>query len=481
MHPSLLGNSAAFSIIQPQAGCAATTPASLHEAFSESKTAAEHEDVASFFAANQDLIAPVQQALRDLNCKSMPCNTSDTDDYWRDMTAHFVRNNPDSNKYHDLDSFYMVDMGRVVIQMAKFKKHLPTVQPHYAVKCNPSNEIIKMLSSLGCSYDCASGAEIAAVIDGNCATPDDIVYANPCKTIPDMQRAKSYGVRYVTFDNIDELAKLAAHMPHCKAILRIKTNDSAAVCQFSTKFGARMGDVPVLLRRAQELGVQVVGCSFHVGSGNNDPNAYLNSIRDARSVFDQGIELGFEMKILDLGGGFPGSEPPIGRDGKPECLSFEEIASYIRPCLEEYFSSARVIAEPGRFFSADTHALAMNVHSMRVVPMPNPSGGEDLQEYQYYVNDGLYHSFNSIVFDHAHPMLHVLNPDTEARIHTSTIFGPTCDSIDCLLKRQPFPELALGEWLFVPSMGSYTRAAGAPFNGFETKRTEYICSLKLDF
>jgi ornithine decarboxylase len=454
---------------------------SNNEAFSESKTYLEHEDVATFFAEHPDLIVAVQQAMRDLNCKSMPCTTADVSDYWRELTAHFVRNNSDSNKYHDLDPFYMVDMGRVVIQMAKFKKHLPTVQPHYAVKCNPSREIIAMLSAMGCSYDCASGAEVAAVIDGNYASPDDIVYANPCKTIPDMQRAKSYGVRYVTFDNPDELAKLAAHMPHCKAILRIKTNDSAAVCQFSTKFGASMSIVPMLLRRAQELGVQVVGCSFHVGSGNNDPNAYLNSIRDARSVFDQGIEIGFEMKVLDLGGGFPGSEPPIGPDGKPECLSFEEIASHIRPYLEEYFSSARVIAEPGRFFTADTHALAMNVHSMRVVPLPNPTGGEEQMEYQYYVNDGLYHSFNSVVFDHAHPVLHVLNPDSEARVHTSTIFGPTCDSIDCLLKRQPFPELALGEWLFVPSMGSYTRAAGAPFNGFETRRTEYVSSLPFDF
>lgn len=459
MHPSLLGHAA---------------PGSLdREPFKDSKTHQEHLVTQQFFQEHEHLVPAVSKALRALNCVSMPCDVADQVEYWRETTAHFVRNNHHS-EHDDLDPFYMVDVGRIIMQMTKFKKHLPSVQPHYAVKCNPSPAIISVLSALGCSFDCASAAELRLVLDENYASCDEVIFANPCKSVSDMRRAESMGVRFVTFDNPDELAKLAANMPSCKAVLRIKTNDSAAVCAFSTKFGASMADVPMLLRRAAELGVQVVGVSFHVGSGNNDPNAYMGSILNARSVFDQGIALGFEMKLLDLGGGFPGTEPPLDAQGKPLCLSFEEIAACIRPLLEEHFHSARVIAEPGRYFTANTHTLAMNVHSMRKVPMPDGQ-----TEYQYYVNDGLYHSFNCIVYDHAHPELHLLHPDSESRMHISTIFGPTCDSLDCILKRQPFPELSLGEWLFVPAMGSYTTAAGAPFNGFATRRTEYICSVPL--
>jgi ornithine decarboxylase len=438
--------------------------------YSESRVAQEHNDAKDFFLQRPHLLLPALNILRKYDFQHMPCEVTDTVNYQRDVVNHFVRN-PNTN-FDDSDPFYVVDLGRVIVQMAKFKKHLPSVEPFYAVKCNPSLALLSMISALGGKFDCASSPEFLQVIDGKFATCDSIIFANPCKSVSDLKKAELSGVRYVTFDNPDELLKIATHMPSAKAVVRIKTNDSAAVCAFSTKFGASMTDVPLLLRRAHELRVQVVGCSFHVGSGNNDPQAYIGSILNARKVFDEGLALGFEMKLLDLGGGLPGTDPPFDSEGKPTCLSFVEIASHIRPLLARHFSNARVIAEPGRYFTASSHTLALNVHSHRRVPMPN---GE--MEYQYYVNDGLYHSFNCIVYDHAHPELHLVSPDSEARQHTTTIFGPTCDSLDCILKRQPFPELSIGEWLFVPNMGSYTTAAGAPFNGFATRRTEYICSL----
>ena len=57
------------------------------------------------------------------------------------------------------------------------------------------------------------------------------------------------------------------------------------------------------------------------------------------------------------------------------------------------------------------------------------------------------------------------------------MFGPTCDSIDVIMKRQPFPELKVGEWLFVAEFGAYTCAAGSTFNGFSTRRREFLSSL----
>ena len=468
VHPSLLGN-----IVSERQALLHGNNYHQEEPYSESKLAQEHADVSDMFSAMPHLIQPVLQVLKKYHCRKFPCRVANPSAFAQNIVRHYV-NNP-NEAYDDLDPFYVVDLGRVIVQMAKFRKNLPTVQPYYAVKCNPSDALLSMISALGGSFDCASYQEFKSAIEGNYATADRVIFANPCKSRSDLRHAEDMGVRFVTFDNFTELEKLAQYMPSCKAVLRIKTNDSAAVCAFSTKFGASMGDVSPLMERAAELGVQVVGVSFHVGSGNNDPNAYAGSILNARTVFNKGISLGFEMKLLDIGGGFPGTEPPLDAEGKPTCMSFEQICSHIRPLLEEHFSTATIIAEPGRYFSASTHLLAMNVHSMRKVPMPDGN-----IEYQYYVNDGLYHSFNCIVFDHAHPQLHLMNPDSESRLHVSTIFGPTCDSLDCILKRQLFPEMAVGEWLFVPDMGSYTTAAGAPFNGFATRRTEYMCSLPYD-
>jgi len=279
----------------------------------------------------------------------------------------------------------------------------------------------------------------------------------------------------VTFDNHNELVKIKQHMPSAQAIIRIRTDDSAAVCQFSKKFGAKNTETLALLQHAKELGVSVIGVSFHVGSGNNDPDAYIGAIRSARQVFDQASSLGFEMKVLDLGGGLPGTEPP--RDpltGKPKELSFEEIAFHVRPELDELFPSTTIIAEPGRYFAASTYALSLTVHSGRVVEHPNGT-----QEHQLYVNDGLYQSFNCMLYDHAHPDILQLTPNINSEMRTTTIWGPTCDSMDCMMKLQPFPATEVGDNLFVPHFGAYTMAAGSPFNGFETTRFEYVCSLPL--
>jgi ornithine decarboxylase len=394
-------------------------------------------------------------------------------DYHRRVLTHFIEN--PNEKFDRHDPFYVVDLGRIMVQMAKFKKHLPGVQPFYAMKCNGSQAILAMISALGGSFDCASAPEFNRVIELGLANAEDLIFANPHKQPSHLRRAAEVGVRMVTVDSLDELRKIQQHMPNAECVIRIATDDAAARCAFSTKFGAQMTIVPQLLAYARLNGMNVIGVSFHVGSGNDDPNAYTKAVRRAREVFDMGKALGFDMRLLDLGGGFPGSDPELLPDGTPSSTSFEDICAQIRPLLDELFcdDTIKIIAEPGRFFAESSHTLAMNVFSKRVVG----TGKEGVDEHQYYVNDGLYHSFNCILYDHAHPQLHLLAPRPGARVHCSTIFGPTCDSLDCILKRHPFPELDLQDWLFVPNFGAYTVAAGSPFNGFATQRTEYVCSL----
>ncbi len=75
----------------------------------------------------------------------------------------------------------------------------------------------------------------------------------------------------------------------CRLVLRIATDDSKAVCRLSVKFGATLKSSRLLLERAKELGLDVIGVSFHVGSGCTDPETYSQAISDARYVFDVGV------------------------------------------------------------------------------------------------------------------------------------------------------------------------------------------------
>ena len=446
----------------------------------------ELADAAAMLRADPEMLARVKAAFEQLEPKMYPHERAGVpvSEHLRGVVKDLV-GKPGEGHHRD-EPFYLVDAARPIVQMARFKKQLPRVHPYYAVKCNPTKEMLVLLSALGASFDCASLAEIRAVLDAGLATRGatvDIIFANPAKMPHHMEEAEKAGVKMTTFDNEFELAKMARHMPGARAVLRIATDDSAAVCELSSKFGAQMATTQFLLERAKELGVTVIGVSFHVGSGNANPNAFTEAVGNARKVFDDGLALGHPMTLLDIGGGFPGSMPAAGSSAP----SFEEICGMLRPELDRHFpaeSGVTIIAEPGRFFAESTMALALNVHARRIVAprtaaAATAAGVEDRREFQYYLSDGVYGSFNCTIFDHQSPKLHVLRPDTEAAIRTTTMFGPTCDGLDCIMKRQPFPELDVGEWLFVDNFGAYTVAARTAFNGFLTRRSEVISSLDI--
>ncbi|XP_056420162.1 ornithine decarboxylase [Hyla sarda] len=376
----------------------------------------------------------------------------------------------------DKDAFYVADLGDIVKKHVRWHKALPRVTPFYAVKCNDSKAIVKTLSILGAGFDCASKTEIQ-LIQSIGVPPERIIYANPCKQVSQIKYAASSGVEKMTFDSEVELMKVARNHPNAKLVLRIATDDSKAVCRLSVKFGATLKTSRNLLERAKELNVEIIGVSFHVGSGCTDPQTFVQAVSDARCVFDMGAELGFNMHLLDIGGGFPGSE-----DVK---LKFEEVTSVINPALDKYFpidSGVQIIGEPGRYYVASAFTLAVNIIAKKVM-VSEQSGSDDEDDFScnktlmYYVNDGVYGSFNCILYDHAHvkPMLQK-KPKPDEKYYSSSIWGPTCDGLDRIVERFDLPELHVGDWMLFENMGAYTVAASSTFNGFQRPSIYYVMS-----
>jgi len=358
------------------------------------------------------------------------------------------------------DPFYLVDMQEICNLYKEWGETLPCVEPCYAVKCNPNEVLLQLFARLGTGFDCASSDEIDRVMKYG-ATPEHIVFANPCKMASQIQHARKRGVKRMTFDNVDELVKVAHHFPDAEMILRIITDDSHSLCRFSSKFGAQMRTVPTILAEGKKLGVKIVGVSFHVGSGCSDAEAHAQAARDALKVFEMGKEYGYNMNILDIGGGFQG-----GAMVKP---TLKEVADKLLPVLAKFPEGTRFIAEPGRFFIAKSHTLVTYIHSRRV--LYDEKTNEPTQAL-YYINDGVYHSYNCIFFDHQHPVPRSMvvpgSPDAEGRpVLPSMVFGPTCDALDCVVKNLPMPLMQVGEWLFTTGMGAYTNAALTHFNGFD--------------
>jgi len=204
-----------------------------------------------------------------------------------------------SNKNVENDPFYIVDLEDICNKHINWITRLPRVEPHYAIKCNTDPMLLKLLAFLGAGFDCASKNEIQKVLDLG-VSPHRIIFANPCKQASYIKYANKVGVDYMTFDNELELKKIKEAHPNAKCVLRIITNDADAVCRFSMKFGADMDSSLKLIETASKLNLDLVGVSFHVGSGQMSPRAFSESIENARKLFDYAREtFGIKMHFLD--------------------------------------------------------------------------------------------------------------------------------------------------------------------------------------
>eukprot|EP00892_Ulva_mutabilis_P007008 jgi/Ulvmu1/467/UM001_0474.1 len=372
---------------------------------------------------------------------------------------------------HQLDdNFYAVDLGRLCLLYQAFVTAMPRIRPFYAVKCNPEPVMLRVLAALGCGFDCASAAEVQAVLAAG-AEPGDIVLAQACKRPVDVRVAVACGVQLMTFDCEDELEKVAAACPSAHVVLRIRADDPTADVPLGNKFGAdATAEAPAMLAAAQRLGLRVAGVAFHVGSGSKNPEAYARGIRLARWVFDRATALGMQPWVLDIGGGF------WAHFGVTGGVSMGGVAEVVNAALEAQFPKAewaglQVIAEPGRYFGEGCSTLFTLVHTVKSCPRG---------ERRYYITDGLYGSFAAVGSGRLGVRAHVLRspalgPAAAAEVAArvpSTVFGPTCDGWDRIMHDVPMPLLRRGDWLQFAEHGAYRAALASEFNGIAAAASE---------
>lgn len=394
--------------------------------------------------------------------------------------ARLASFDPESEDTEAENAFYVADLGEVYRQHQRWKALLPRIEPFFAMKCNPDPMVMRLLASLGTGFDCASKNEIQSVLEMG-VNPSRIIYANPCKQNSFVKYAYQNQVRMMTFDNAEELYKIKKFHPNAQLVLRILTDDSKSLCKLGLKFGAPLDTTGALLETAQALELDVIGISFHVGSGCFDANAFGEAVIRARRVFDQAKAYGFDFKFLDVGGGFPSAHVTEG-------ITFEKVAAILGSTVDAHFESdVRVIAEPGRYYVGSAFTLATQVIARRTIQRDLSDEIFSVQENQnpshmYYINDGMYGSFNCIMFDHQICEPKVLLKDgvfsyksenKEEPLAYASVWGPTCDSIDCISAKAALPLMETGDWLYFDNMGAYTITAASQFNGFRKSEVLY--------
>ncbi|CAN7991559.1 unnamed protein product, partial [Ixodes hexagonus] len=253
------------------------------------------------------------------------------------------------------DASFICDLRDLEHKMKLWRREMPRVTPFFAVKSCMDPVVLHAMNFMGASFDCSNKTELKTVLDMG-VTPDRIVYANTIKSTSHLKYASVHGITLMTFDSAEELVKM--NDENARLLLRVTASEFGTRHTMNEKFGVPSHEVEGLLKVAVQLRRNVVGVAFHVVCAYHYPDIFVKTIDHAKQVFDMGTQMGFQMNVLDIGGGFPG--------GIRKQDTFAKAT--IRFTIDAYFppsSGVNIIAEPGQFFVTSAYNLVVRVVGKR--------------------------------------------------------------------------------------------------------------------
>jgi len=341
--------------------------------------------------------------------------------------------------------FLILDTAIVREKARRLRAAMPRVRPHYAVKANPDRRVLKVLVQEGVGFEIASTDELDLLLALGVPAAE-VFYSNPVKSRESIAYAAGMGVEWYVVDSIDELRKVFEVKPDAKQYLRIATPNIGSDWPLSGKFGAGVADTREIIASAVKLGADLAGVTFHVGSQCRNPANWRVGIEKARAVFDAMTKAGLRPRLLDIGGGFP------VRHVKP-IPSIEVIGEVINEALKAFPDDVRVIAEPGRFLVSDAGYFVCRVLGTTM------RAGKRWMHWDAGVFGGVIETTEGLKYR--------IRTDRSGPDIPWNVGGPTCDSVDVVLRDEPLPsDLQEGDFIYLHNAGAYTTAYASRFNGF---------------
>jgi ornithine decarboxylase len=364
-------------------------------------------------------------------------------------------------------AFYLIDLGEITKSFINWITLIPYVKPFYKVKCNTNRVLIEVLALMGSNFECESEEEIKLIIDVT-KDPTRIIFAYQCKMTSHISYACMNDVNLMTFNCEKELYKIKLHHPYTKLILRLEVDDNKSICKFNSVIGCKLDKVDELLTITKTLKLDVIGFSFHIGSGCLSTDSFYDAIRQCREATNIAKKKDIIISIIDIGGGFP----CVYKD-----IKFEDIAQEVNRGINDFFGeelkdkSIQFISKPGRFFSQKTHTLVLNIIGKKII------NDKDEDTIVYYLNDGIYNLFNCIFFTYSKPILLPFN-ERDGKLYKSKIICTTCNLKDIISKEILLQELTIGEWVFFENFGAYqVSSVSSSFNDIHKPLNKYIYRL----
>lgn len=354
---------------------------------------------------------------------------------------------------------YMVTNLDIPVKQVQTLSHLlPKVSIHYAIKSNDDPNLITAIDDHVAGYDIASLGELKKLVKLN-ISPDRILYSNPVKIPHHVEQAYKLGVRYFAVDSLSEIEKIALHAPGSKVYVRFRVSDYGSKFPLSKKFGVDEQHVVDYASMAHDLGLDVIGVAFHVGSQSENVQVWESAILSAGNLIKAMRNKGINARFIDIGGGFP------AKYGQP-IPTMRVITTAIKKAIAHHVpEDVEIAAEPGRYISAESSMMVATI-----IGRENRSGTEWL-----YLDIGTFQGLIEPLemADWHYP----IRTDMSTRSYkiNYVLSGPSCDAYDTLGTGYLLPSaLNVGDRVYIGSVGAYSTVYGSNFNGFEIPSTYYV-------
>jgi ornithine decarboxylase len=352
--------------------------------------------------------------------------------------------------------FIIISLNRISKNYDYLKNNLPFAKIYYAVKANPDVNILKLLNKKGSFFDIATIYELDLLLDLG-VSPDRISFGNTIKKEKDIAYAFNKGIRLFVTDSESDVINLSKNAPGSKIFIRLLSSGGNADWPLSKKFGTNPDDAFYLAIKSKELGLIPYGLSFHVGSQQREISQWDIAIASCKYLFDSLKKGGIDLKLINMGGGFPSKYMLPTPELQDYC---SEIKRYLNEDFLDNFPE--IIVEPGRSLVADAGVMVTEIVMISKKTTFNNSW--------IFIDAG---KFNGLIetIDESIKYPIFAQKDIKPKKTNEVIFaGPTCDSMDILYenyKYQMSTELKEKDILYILSTGAYTYSyASVCFNGF---------------
>ena len=367
---------------------------------------------------------------------------------------------------------YVMDEDLIREHCRSFKKSIDNYYGGAGLVCYASKAfcckaMCKIMMDEGIGLDVVSEGELYTAASVGFPM-DKVCFHGNNKTDGELSLALEKKVGRIIVDNIFELERLnklagnagvkANIMYRIKPGIDAHTHDFVKTGQIDSKFGFALetGEAFEAVKKAISLeNINLAGLHCHIGSQIFDIDPFVHAAEVMINFIEKiKIELDYEVKELNLGGGFgikyTDADTPVEYDKYMEKVSVKVKEL----CKEKNLNLPFILIEPGRSVAAPAGITLYTVGGIKDIPnirtyVSIDGGMCDNPRYALYKS-----KYDAVVANRA----------SEPKSENVTIAGKCCESGDLIGEGMPIQHVEAGDTIAILATGAYNYSMSSNYN-----------------